>query len=42
MNFDSLAAAIVFIAQTWDVEVQTENEARKVFKEHGITPHIKR
>lgn len=42
MNFDSLAAAIVFIAQTWDIEVQTENEARKVLKENGITPHIKR
>lgn len=42
INFDNLAEAIVYVAQNWDVEVQTENEARKVLKEHGINPHIKR
>lgn len=42
MTFDNLGQAIVYIAQTFNVEAQTEAEVRKVLKENGITPHIKR
>lgn len=40
--FNSLAEAIVYIASHWNQSVRTENEARKVLKEHGLNPTIKR
>ena len=42
MTFDNLGEAIQYIAQTWEVGVKSEAEARKVLKEHGITPRIKK
>ena len=42
MSFDNLGEAIQYIAQQWQIGVQTEAEARKVLKEHGITPRIKK
>ena len=41
-TFANLGEAILFIAEQWQITVQTENEARKVLKEHGINPTIKR
>lgn len=40
--FDNLGEAIMFIAQNYQVSVQTESEARKVLNEHGIKATIKR
>ena len=42
MDFANLGEAIQYIATTWNIPVQTEAEARKVLKEHGINPHIKK
>lgn len=42
MTFDNAGEAIKYIAQNWQVAVQTETEARKVLKEHGINARIKR
>lgn len=41
-TFANLGEAILFIYEQWQITVQTENEARKVLKEHGINPTIKR
>lgn len=41
-EFANLGEAIMFIATEYQVQVTTENEARKVLKEHGIMPTIKR
>ena len=41
-EFANLADAITFVAQQYQVQVTTEAEARKVMKEHGINPTIKR
>lgn len=41
-EFDNLGEAIMFIAREWQIGVQTEAEARKVLKEHGVTARIKR
>lgn len=41
-EFASLADAIRFVAEEYEVQVTTEAEARKVLKEHGINPTIKR
>lgn len=41
-DFANLGEAIMYIAQNWQLQVQTEAEARKVLKEHGINPHIKK
>ena len=41
-EFASLADAIRFVAEEWQMQVTTEAEARKVLKEHGINPTIKR
>lgn len=40
--FANLAEAIMFIAQTWQISVQSEAEARNVLKQHGISPTIKK
>lgn len=40
--FDNLGDAIMFIAQNYQVSVQTESEARKVLKEHGVKATIKK
>lgn len=42
MTFDNLGEAIQYIAKTWQIQVQKESEARKVLKEHGINPVIKK
>lgn len=42
MTFDNLGEAIQYIATTWQMAVQTENDARKILKEHGIKPTIKK
>lgn len=42
MEFQNPAEAILYIAQTWQIQVQTEAEARQTLKEHGINPKIKR
>lgn len=42
MAFDNLGEAIQYIAQQWQVSVRTEAEARKVLKEHGINPKIRK
>ena len=42
MTFDNLGEAIQYIAKTWQIQVQKESEARKVLKEHGINPTIKK
>ena len=42
MSFDNLGDAIQYIAQQYQIAVQTESEARKVLKEHGIKPTIKK
>lgn len=42
MEFANLAEAIMYIAQTWQIPVQTEKDARQVLKDHGITPVIKK
>lgn len=42
MTFDNLGEAIQYIAQNYQVGVQTENDARKILKEHGIKPTIKK
>ena len=42
MDFANLGEAIQYIATTGNIPVQTEAEARKVLKEHGINPHIKK
>jgi len=42
MDFANLGEAILYIATNWNIPVQTEAEARKVLKEHGINPHIKK
>lgn len=41
-EFASLADAIRFVAEEYEVQVTSEAEARKVLKEHGINPTIKR
>ena len=41
-EFANLADAITFVAQLYQVQVTTEAEARKVLKEHGINPTIRR
>ena len=41
-TFANLGEAILYIAQNWQITVQTEKEARDVLKEHGINPKIKR
>ena len=40
--FENLGDAIMFIAQNWQISVQTESEARKVLKEHGVKATIKK
>lgn len=40
-TFNSLAEAILFIATTYQVQVQTPNEARNLLKEKGIKATIK-
>lgn len=42
MVFGNLGDAIVYIAQNWQIQVQTEREAREILKQHGINPKIKR
>ena len=42
MEFDNLGEAILYIVQNYQVEVQTEKEARDVLKAHGIKPVIKK
>ena len=42
MTFDNLGEAIQYVAQTWQIPVQTEADARRVLKEHGINPRIKK
>jgi len=42
MKFDNLGEAIQYIAQNFQIQVQTESEARKLLKEHGINPTIKK
>ncbi len=42
MTFSNLGEAIVYIAQQWQIQVQTEREAREILKQHGINPKIKR
>ena len=42
MEFDNLGEAILYIVQNYQVEVQTEKEAREVLKAHGIKPVIKK
>lgn len=41
-EFANLGEAILYIAQQWQVEAKTEAEARKILKEHGINPKIKK
>ena len=41
-EFANLAEAIQFVAQQYQIAVTSEAEARKVLKEHGINPTIKR
>lgn len=41
-EFANLAEAIQFVAQQYQIAVTTEADARKVLKEHGINPTIKR
>lgn len=41
-EFASLADAIRFVAEEYETQVTSEAEARKVLKEHGINPTIKR
>lgn len=41
-TFDNLGDAILYVAQTWQIQTQNEGEVRKVLKEHGINPTIKR
>lgn len=41
-EFANLGDAIMFIATEYQLQVTTESEARKVLKEHGINPTIKR
>ncbi len=40
-TFSNLGEAIVYIAQTFNVQVTSAAEARKVLKEHGVTATIK-
>ena len=40
--FENLGDAIMFIAQNYQLSVQTESEARKVLKEHGVKATIKK
>lgn len=42
MTFDNLGEAIQYIAREWQIPVQKESEARRVLKEHGINPTIKK
>ena len=42
MTFDNLGEAIQYIAREWNIPVQKESEARKVLKDHGINPTIKK
>ena len=42
MTFDNLGEAIQYIAKEWQVGVQSEKDARRVLKEHGINPTIKK
>ncbi|UKK52154.1 hypothetical protein L6472_06120 [Prevotella sp. E13-17] len=42
MTFDNLGEAIQYIAANWQVQVQSEAEARAFLKEHQIQPTIKR
>ena len=41
-DFSNLGEAILYIAQTWQMEAKTEKEAREILKAHGINPKIKR
>ena len=40
-EFANLGEAILYIAQTWQMEAKTEKEAREILKAHGINPKIK-
>lgn len=40
--FDNLGDAIMFVAQNYQVSVQSESEVRKVLKEHGVKATIKK
>lgn len=42
MTFNNLGEAILFIAQKFNVQVQTEKEAREILKQNNINPHIKK
>lgn len=42
MSFNNLGEAIQYIAQNYQIAVQTDPAARKVLKEHGINPTIKK
>jgi len=42
MTFNNLGEAIQYIAREWNIPVQKESEARRVLKEHGINPTIKK
>lgn len=41
-EFSNLGEAILFIAQNYNIQVQTEKEARETLKAHGINPKIKK
>ena len=41
-EFANLGEAILYIAQTWQMEAKTEKEARDILKAHGINPKIKK
>lgn len=41
-EFANLGEAILYIAQTWQLEAKTEKEAREILKAHGINPKIKK
>lgn len=42
MTFENLGEAILYIANEWQVGVQTEKDAREILKAHGIKPTIKK